>query len=200
MQTACAACQRQTLHSNRLRPGHAPPACRCAATAARPQQRQQRCWRLLGTQAQRRWREAIPLTRRLVQLGGGGGACMCCCACCAWAGQRSCRCAACMCELLRLLGSGQRPNWLPPPLLCLQVWGPSGKRRPPAGRWISTGKEALKSGLNSESERRTPAPAGKEVWGWRCHCCRCNRKMLLHHRIPTTHPIPSHPSPFQSRV
>ncbi|PRW33121.1 voltage-gated potassium channel [Chlorella sorokiniana] len=29
-----------------------------------------------------------------------------------------------------------------------QVWGPSGKRRPPAGRWVSTGKEALKSGLN----------------------------------------------------
>lgn len=28
------------------------------------------------------------------------------------------------------------------------VWGPSGKRRPPAGRWVSTGKEALKSGLN----------------------------------------------------
>ncbi|KAI3431648.1 hypothetical protein D9Q98_004695 [Chlorella vulgaris] len=29
-----------------------------------------------------------------------------------------------------------------------KVWGPSGKRRPPAGRWVSTGKEALKSGLN----------------------------------------------------
>lgn len=29
-----------------------------------------------------------------------------------------------------------------------QVWSPSGKRRPPPGRWISTGKEALKSGLN----------------------------------------------------
>ena len=29
-----------------------------------------------------------------------------------------------------------------------QVWGPSGKRRPPAGRWVSTGTEALKSGLN----------------------------------------------------
>ncbi|KAL4440077.1 hypothetical protein ABPG75_003078 [Micractinium tetrahymenae] len=28
------------------------------------------------------------------------------------------------------------------------VWSPSGKRRPPAGRWVSTGKEALKSGLN----------------------------------------------------
>lgn len=36
------------------------------------------------------------------------------------------------------------PPALPPP----QVWGPSGKRRPPAGRWVSTGKEALKSGLN----------------------------------------------------
>lgn len=31
--------------------------------------------------------------------------------------------------------------------LC-QVWTPSGKRRPPPGRWVSTGKEALKSGLN----------------------------------------------------
>ncbi|EFN52770.1 hypothetical protein CHLNCDRAFT_54198 [Chlorella variabilis] len=29
-----------------------------------------------------------------------------------------------------------------------QVWSPSGKRRPPAGRWVSTGKEALKSGLD----------------------------------------------------
>lgn len=29
-----------------------------------------------------------------------------------------------------------------------QVWSPSGKRRPPPGRWVSTGKEALKSGLN----------------------------------------------------
>eukprot|EP00775_Hariotina_reticulata_P013893 gene13892-14012_t len=29
-----------------------------------------------------------------------------------------------------------------------QVWTPSGKRRPPPGRWVSTGKEALKSGLN----------------------------------------------------
>lgn len=28
------------------------------------------------------------------------------------------------------------------------MWSPSGKRKPPAGRWISTGKEALKSGLN----------------------------------------------------
>ena len=28
------------------------------------------------------------------------------------------------------------------------VISPSGKRRPPAGRWISSGKEALKSGLN----------------------------------------------------
>ena len=28
------------------------------------------------------------------------------------------------------------------------MWGPSGKRRPPAGRWVSTGKEALKSGIN----------------------------------------------------
>lgn len=35
---------------------------------------------------------------------------------------------------------------LPPPPR--QVWSPSGKRRPPAGRWVSTGKEALKSGLN----------------------------------------------------
>jgi hypothetical protein len=30
----------------------------------------------------------------------------------------------------------------------LQIWSPSGKRRPPPGRWVSTGKEALKSGLN----------------------------------------------------
>jgi hypothetical protein len=30
----------------------------------------------------------------------------------------------------------------------VQVWSPSGKRRPPPGRWVSTGKEALKSGLN----------------------------------------------------
>lgn len=29
-----------------------------------------------------------------------------------------------------------------------QIWSPSGKRRPPPGRWVSTGKEALKSGLN----------------------------------------------------
>eukprot|EP00955_Chlamydomonas_euryale_P030861 324653-Chlamydomonas_euryale.AAC.3 len=29
-----------------------------------------------------------------------------------------------------------------------EVWTPSGKRRPPPGRWVSTGKEALKSGLN----------------------------------------------------
>eukprot|EP00882_Tetradesmus_deserticola_P010486 GHRQ01011076.1.p1 GENE.GHRQ01011076.1~~GHRQ01011076.1.p1 ORF type:complete len:216 (+),score=55.91 GHRQ01011076.1:228-875(+) len=29
-----------------------------------------------------------------------------------------------------------------------EVWSPSGKRRPPPGRWVSTGKEALKSGLN----------------------------------------------------
>jgi rhodanese-related sulfurtransferase len=28
------------------------------------------------------------------------------------------------------------------------VWSPSGKRRPPPGRWVSTGTEALKSGLN----------------------------------------------------
>lgn len=35
-------------------------------------------------------------------------------------------------------------------LVCtlVQVWSPSGKRRPPPGRWVSTGKEALKSGLN----------------------------------------------------
>ncbi len=30
----------------------------------------------------------------------------------------------------------------------LQVFTTSGRRRPPPGRWISTGKEALKSGLN----------------------------------------------------
>jgi hypothetical protein len=33
----------------------------------------------------------------------------------------------------------------PPPA---QIWSPSGKRRPPPGRWVSSGKEALKSGLN----------------------------------------------------
>lgn len=30
-----------------------------------------------------------------------------------------------------------------------QVWSPSGKRRPPSGRWVSTGKEALKVGGGS---------------------------------------------------
>lgn len=43
------------------------------------------------------------------------------------------------------------PGWpppRPPAHAAPQVWGPSGKRRPPAGRWVSTGKEALKFGLN----------------------------------------------------
>ena len=31
-----------------------------------------------------------------------------------------------------------------PPSDHVQVWSPSGKRRPPAGRWVPTGKEALK--------------------------------------------------------
>ncbi|GBF96593.1 hypothetical protein Rsub_09339 [Raphidocelis subcapitata] len=31
-----------------------------------------------------------------------------------------------------------------------QIWSPSGKRRPPAGRWVPTGKEALKAGTNLE--------------------------------------------------
>lgn len=35
-----------------------------------------------------------------------------------------------------------------PPPKPPQVWTPSGKRKPPPGRWVSTGKEALKSGLN----------------------------------------------------
>ncbi|KAG1659163.1 hypothetical protein FOA52_007544 [Chlamydomonas sp. UWO 241] len=29
-----------------------------------------------------------------------------------------------------------------------QMWSSSGKRKPPPGRWVSTGKESLKSGLN----------------------------------------------------
>ena len=55
-------------------------------------------------------------------------------------------------------GSFTKPSPCPPSHPPLspsprQVWGPSGKRRPPAGRWVSTGKEALKSGLNIPGKR-----------------------------------------------
>lgn len=30
----------------------------------------------------------------------------------------------------------------------MQVYSTSGRRKPPPGRWVSSGREALKSGLN----------------------------------------------------
>ena len=44
----------------------------------------------------------------------------------------------------------------------MKVWTPSGRKRPPAGRFVSTGKEAPKSGLTLSDE---VAATYEENWG-----------------------------------